>query len=103
MADNSMENLISNYGDMSIEELGSSLLQRQSDIAEQRAKEAKKNRRFQQAIGLLTAGQAIFKNATKKRLKELDDLKIFELSNNEQQSKRISGMANIMSAFKEED
>lgn len=103
MADNSMENLISNYGDMSIEELGSSLLQRQSDIAEQRAKEAKKNRRFQQAIGLLTAGQAIFKNATKKRLKELDDLKIFELSNNEQQAKRISGMANIMSAFKEED
>ena len=45
MADNSMENLISNYGDMSIEELGSSLLQRQSDIAAQRAKEAKKNSR----------------------------------------------------------
>ena len=70
MADNSMENLISNYGDMSIEELGSSLLQRQSDIAAERAKEAKKNRKFQQAIGLLTAGQAVFKNATQKRLKE---------------------------------
>ena len=49
MADDTMENLISNYGDMSIEELGSSLLQRQSDIAAQRAKEAKKNRKFQQA------------------------------------------------------
>jgi len=95
MADNSMENLISNYGDMSIEELGSSLLQRQSDIAEQRAKEAKKNRRFQQAIGLLTAGQAIFKNATQKRLKELDDLQAFNMQDNVEQSQQIKTLGRI--------
>jgi len=95
MADNSMENLISNYGDMSIEELGSSLLQRQSDIAEQRAKEAKKNRRFQRAIGLLTAGQAIFKNATQKRLKELDDLQSFNMQDNVEQSKQIKTLGRI--------
>ena len=95
MADNSMENLISNYGDMSIEELGSSLLQRQSDIAAQRAKEAKKNRRFQQAIGLLTAGQAIFKNATQKRLKELDDLQAFNMQDNVEQSKQIKTLGRI--------
>jgi len=95
MADNSMENLISNYGDMSIEELGSSLLQRQSDIAAERAKQAKKNRRFQQAIGLLTAGQAIFKNATQKRLKELDDLQAFNMQDNVEQSKQIKTLGRI--------
>lgn len=95
MADNSMENLISNYGEMSIEELGSSLLQRQSDIAEQRAKEAKKNRRFQQAIGLLTAGQAIFKNATQKRLKELDELQSFNMQDNVEQSQQIKTLGRI--------
>jgi len=95
MADNSMENLINNYGDMSIEELGSSLLQRQSDIAEQRAKEAKKNRRFQQAIGLLTAGQAIFKNATQKRLKELDELQSFNMQDNVEQSQQIKTLGRI--------
>jgi len=95
MADNSMENLISNYGDMSIEELGSSLLQRQSDIAKKRAKEAKKNRRFQQAIGLLTAGQAIFKNATQKRLKELDDLQAFNMQDNVEQSQQIKTLGRI--------
>ena len=95
MADNSMENLISNYGDMSIEELGSSLLQRQSDIAAERAKEAKKNRRFQQAIGLLTAGQAIFKNAVQKRLKEADDELAFNLQDNVEQSKQVKTLGRI--------
>lgn len=95
MADNSMENLISNYGDMSIEELGSSLLQRQSDIAAERAKEAKKNRKFQQAIGLLTAGQAVFKNATQKRLKELDDLQAFNMQDNAEQSQQIKTLGRI--------
>jgi len=44
MADNNIGNLISNYGDMSIEELGGSLLQRQSDIAAEQAKEDKKKK-----------------------------------------------------------
>ena len=95
MADNSMENLISNYGDMSIEELGSSLLQRQSDIAAERAKEAKKNRKFQQAIGLLTAGQAVFKNAVQKRLKEADDELAFNLQDNPEQSQQIKTLGRI--------
>lgn len=46
MADNDIGNLISNYGDMSIEELGGSLLQRQSDIAAAQAKEDKKIESF---------------------------------------------------------
>ena len=95
MADDTMENLISNYGDMSIEELGSSLLQRQSDIAAQRAKEAKKNRKFQQAIGLLTAGQAVFKNAVQKRLKEADDELSFNLQDNAEQSQQIKTLGRI--------
>ena len=39
MADNNIGNLISNYGDMSIEELGGSLLQRQSDRSEEHTSE----------------------------------------------------------------
>ena len=87
MADNDIGSLISNYGDMSIEELGGSLLQRQSDIAAEQAKEDKKNRKFQQAMGVLMAGQAIFKSAYNKREKELEARKIFQQSNNASQAK----------------
>ena len=94
--------IISNYGDMSIEELGGSLLQRQSDQQAAQAKEDKKNRRFQQALGVLTAGQAVFKGAAKRRLKEVDDLKLFEMANNESQVKDINNISNILSIMPEE-
>ena len=101
MADNDIGNLISNYGDMSIEELGGSLLQRQSDIAAAQAKEDKKNRKFQQAMGVLMAGQAIFKSAYNKREKELEARKIFQQSNNASQAKEINTISNVLSIMPE--
>lgn len=99
----SFSDIMSNYQDKSLEELGSSLLSRQEDIYKEAAKERKKAARIGKALAVIGIGQQIFKNAYNKRAKEIDDLRIFELSNNEQQAKRISGMANIMSAFKDED
>jgi hypothetical protein len=97
-----LNNLFENFQDKSLEELGSSLLSRQAEINKQQAKEARKSRRFGQALAVLGVGQQIFKNAYKKREKEIEDLKIFELSNNENQSKRIQGMANILNIFDED-
>jgi lysozyme len=97
-----LNNLFENFQDKSLEDLGSSLLSRQAEINRQQAKEARKSRRFGQALAILGVGQQIFKNAYKKREKEIEDLKIFELSNNENQSKRIQGMANILNIFDED-
>lgn len=97
-----LNNLFENFQDKSLEDLGSSLLSRQAEINKQQAKEARKSRRFGQALAILGVGQQIFKNAYKKREKEIEDLKIFELSNNENQSKRIQGMANILNIFDED-
>ncbi len=101
MADNDIGSLISNYGDMSIEELGGSLLQRQSDIAAAQAKEDKKNRKFQQAMGVLMAGQAVFKSAYNKREKEIEARKIFQQSNNATQAKEINTISNVLSVMPE--
>ena len=103
MADN-FSDIMSSYQDKSLEELGSSLLSRQESINREAAKEQKKAARIGRALAVIGVGQKIFKNAYNKRAKEIDDLRIFEYSNNEQQAKRVSGLANVMSAgFNEED
>jgi len=94
--------IFANYGDKSIEELGSSLLSRQAEINQKRAKEAKKSKRIGQALAVIGVGQQLFKNAYNKREKEIEEKQIFELSNNEAQSGRIQGMANVLNIFDED-
>lgn len=94
--------IFANYGDKSIEELGSSLLSRQAEINQKRAKEAKKSKRIGQALAVIGVGQQLFKNAYNKREKEIEETKIFELSNNEAQAGRIQGMANVLNIFDED-
>ena len=101
MAEN-FSDIFEGYEDKSIEELGSSLLSRQAEINQKRAKQAKKSRRIQQSLALIGVGQQLFKNAYNKREKEIEDYKIFQLSNNEAQSGRIQGMANILNIFDED-
>ena len=101
MADN-LSDIFTGYENKSIEELGSSLLSRQAEINKKRAKEAKKSRRLQQSLALIGVGQQLFKNAYKKREKEIDNEQIFELSNNEAQSGRVQGMANVLNIFDED-
>ena len=100
MAEN-FSDIFEGYEDKSIEELGSSLLSRQAEINQKRAKQAKKSRRIQQSLALIGVGQQLFKNAYNKE-KEIEDYKIFQLSNNEAQSGRIQGMANILNIFDED-
>ena len=88
MAD-SFSDMLSNYEDKSLEELGSSLLSRQQQINEENAKEAKKSKKIGQALALVGVGQKLFKNAYSKRIKELDKQEMFLLSNNENQAKQI--------------
>jgi lysozyme len=101
MAEN-FSDIFANYGDKSIEELGSSLLSRQAEINQKRAKEAKKSKRIGQALAVIGVGQQLFKNAYNKREKEIEEKQIFELSNNEAQAGRIQGMANVLNIFDED-
>ena len=95
--------IFENFGDKSLEELGSSLLSRQDAINKKRAKEEKKSRRIGQALAILGVGQKIFKHAYNKRAKELDDLKVFEIANNTEQGTRINQMSDLLTVFDESD
>ena len=89
MADN-FSDIMSKYKDMSVSELGSSLLQRKEEKDRQAAKSIKKSERMQQALGVLLAGQAVFKGAFNRRSKELESAYQFQLADNESQAREIN-------------
>ena len=95
--------IFENFGDKSLEELGSSLLSRQDAINKKRAKEAKKSKRIGQALAILGVGQKIFKNAYNQRAKEIDDEKIFEIADNSEQASRVNRMSDLLTVFDESD
>jgi len=92
MAEN-FSDIMKNYGSMSVTELGTSLLQQKETKEKAAAKSSKKSAKVQQALGLLLAGQAVFKGAYSKRAKELKEGYTFELANNEQQTQEINNVA----------
>jgi len=87
--------IMGNYKDMSVAELGSSLLQRKEEREAEAAKAAKKNRRVEQALGLLLAGQTIFKGAFNRRAKELESAYQFQIADNESQTKEINMLSKL--------
>ena len=91
--------VLDNYSDMSIDELGSSLLQKKDEDARKAAKRSKKNERIQQALAVLMLGQGVMKKQYKKRAKELEDLHKFEILNNENESKQIGVTSSIVSTI----
>lgn len=91
--------VLDNYSDMSIDELGSSLLQKKDEDARRAAKRSKKNERIQQALAVMMLGQGVMKNQYKKRAKELEDLHKFEILNNENESKQINVTSGIVSTI----
>lgn len=93
--------IMSNYQNMSVEELGTSLLSRQAQQQAQVAKAVKKNRKVEQALGVLLAGQAVFKGAFKRRQEELKELKTLDLLNVENDAKKIRGVSDVMSVIPE--
>jgi len=82
--------VLDDYSNMSIDELGSSLLQKKEDDERRAAKKSRKNERIQQALGVLLMGQGIMKNQYKKRVKELDDMHKFQIMDNESQAKELA-------------
>jgi hypothetical protein len=91
-----MSEIMSSYQDMSVSELGSSLLQRKEERDKAFRKDARKQQNIEKALGLLLAGQAVFKGAYKKREKELDNALAFELENNKYQAKQIEEISQIV-------
>ena len=82
--------VLDDYSKMSIDDLGSSLLQRKADADKKAAKRSRKNERIQQALGVLMMGQGIMKNQYTKRVKELEDTHKFQIMDNESQAKEIA-------------
>ena len=91
--------VLDNYSSMSIDELGSSLLQKKDDAAKKAAKRSKKNDRIQQALAVLMLGQGVMKSQYNKRAKELEDFHKFEILNNEHDSKQIGVTSSIVSTI----
>ena len=82
--------VLDDYSNMSIDELGSSLLQKKADDERRAAKKSRKNERVQKALGVLLMGQGLMKNQYTKRVKELEDMHKFEIMDNESQAREIA-------------
>lgn len=92
MAQDNMKEIMDNYQDMSLEQLGSSLLGRQSKINAERARQQRKDERIQKIIGGLLATQAIFGQNAKTKIDQINSgTKMAELS--------AQSMANKMTDF----
>ena len=87
--------IVNSYKDMSVSELGGSLLQRKGEIADKQRKRDKKDMRIQQALGVLLAGQGLMKNAFKRRQKELANQQTLDLLTAESDAKQIQNLSTI--------
>jgi len=92
-------NLVSNMDNMSLEDIGSSLLSRQARLNADAAKEAKKQARIQNVLGLIGVGVAITKDAKKRRLAELEEKKVWERGDDEAQAAQFRTNAEAVKHF----
>lgn len=98
MAD-TFSDIAKNASSMSVTELGSSLLGRKEAIQKTQNKRDRKDARIAQVLGVLTAGQGLFKNAFNRRQKELANFKTLDLLNNEADAKEISNISSIINVI----
>lgn len=98
MAD-TFSDIAKNASSMSVAELGSSLLGRKEATQKAQNKRDRKDARIAQVLGVLTAGQGLFKNAFKRRQKELANVKTLDLLNNEADAKEISNISSIINVI----
>ena len=103
MPETNMSNLMANWDTMSMEELGSSLLARKGEMAARAAKQRKKDDRIAMAMGVLMAGQTIFKNAVDNRIEEnnaIGALRQGQADVRQNQIQKIAPLYNHMQNFK---
>jgi hypothetical protein len=98
MAD-TFSDIAKNASNMSVTELGSSLLGRKEATQKAQNKRDKKDARIAQVLGVLTAGQGLFKNAFNRRQKELANVKTLDLLNNEADAKEIANISSIINVI----
>lgn len=98
MAD-TFSDIAKNASSMSVTELGSSLLGRKEATQKAQNKRDKKDARIAQVLGVLTAGQGLFKNAFNRRQKELANVKTLDLLNNEADAKEIANISSIINVI----
>jgi hypothetical protein len=98
MAD-TFSDIAKNASSMSVTELGSSLLERKEATQKAQNKRDKKDARIAQVLGVLTAGQGLFKNAFNRRQKELANVKTLDLLNNEADAKEIANISSIINVI----
>ena len=97
MADDNINTLIANYKDMSMEELGSSLLKRQARVRKGIEKNRKKGDRTAKIIAGVLAGQTIFNNAFNNRVKELTNNLALDKVNDKAQVERTRKISQVLS------
>ena len=93
------DDIYGNMSNMSVDELGSSLLQKKAASDKAAAKKAKKNERIQQGLALLLMGQGVMKTQFKKRMKELDDFHKFETIGNDNKAKQLNMNSTILNTI----
>ncbi len=87
------------YGGMSLESLGSSLLEKKEKKEKAAAKAAKKNDNIQKALAVMLGAQTIFKGAYNRRAKELEARKTFDIANNDNQAKEMRDLSYIVESI----
>lgn len=93
------DDILGNISNMNIDELGSSLLQRQEEQRKAAAKRAKKNEKVQQGLALLLMGQGIMKTQLKKRIKEAEDFHKFDTLGAEDKARKLNVNATILNTI----
>ena len=95
MAEDKLNDIMQSWDTMDIGELGSSLLQRKGDIAKASAKAAKKDEKIAMAMGVLMAGQSLYKNQVNNRQAELNKIHAFDQAQATAQAPAIQKMADL--------
>ena len=102
MATENIQEIINKYEDMSLEELGSSLLGRQGKIAAARQKAQDKSDRISKIIGGLLATQSIFGNNAKSKIEDINQKLKNEQYTNSTVSKNAINFAKSFSGMGEQ-
>tara|TARA_R110002012_G_C11651321_1_gene611437 strand:- start:369 stop:1967 length:1599 start_codon:yes stop_codon:yes gene_type:complete len=102
MAIENIQEIINKYEDMSLEELGSSLLGRQGKIAAARQKAQDKSDRISKIIGGLLATQSIFGNNAKSKIEDINQKLKNEQYTNSTVSKNAINFAKSFSGMGEQ-
>ena len=93
------DDIYSNMSNMSVDELGSSLLQKKDASDRAAAKRAKKNEKIQQGLALLLMGQGVMKNQFKKRASELKEDYTFNKIGNAVKAQQMAASSSIINTI----